>query len=257
MRLARKVAIITGSGRGIGREMALMFASEGASVVVADVIGENARSVASEIAAAGGTAHAVQVDITDVSQVTSMIQETLDRFGRIDILVNNAGVGLNKSFLDTTLEEWERNINVNLTGTFLCAQAVARVMVRHGSGKIINIASISGQRGGAGRAAYGASKAGVVQLTKVMAVELTAKGISVNAIAPGPVVTDMSNRTHTEATRRAYLERIPMGRYGERREIAAAAVFLASDDSSFIAGHTLNVDGGFRAAGLMFGQELP
>jgi len=257
MRLVNKVAIITGSGRGIGREIAMAFASEGASVVVADVIGENAHRVVSEIAAAGGIAHAVQVDITDPDQVASMIQEALDRFGRLDILVNNAGVGLNKPFLTTTLEEWDRNISVNLTGTFLCAQAAARVMVEQGSGKIINIASISGQRGGEGRAAYGASKAGVILLTKVMAVELADKGLSVNAIAPGPVVTDMSNKTHTQATRRAYLERIPLRRYGERREIAAAAVFLASDESSFIAGHVLNVDGGFRAAGLMFDQDLP
>ena len=130
-------------------------------------------------------------------------------------------------------------------------------MVEQGAGKIVNVGSISGQRGGEGRAAYGASKAGVMQLTKVMAVELAAKGVRVNAVSPGPVDTVQSRETHTEATRRAYLDRLPVRRYGERREIAAAALFLASDESGFVAGHILNVDGGFRAAGLMFDPEAP
>jgi 3-oxoacyl-[acyl-carrier protein] reductase len=233
----------------------LRFASEGARTVVADVNGENGRTVAAEITAAGGRARAVRVDITDPTQVESLIQETLAYFGRLDILVNNAGVGLNKPFLTTTLEEWDRQLRVNLTGTFLCAQAAARAMVRQGAGRIINIASISGQRGGQGRAAYGASKAGVILLTKVMAVELAPRGVSVNAIAPGPVVTEMSNGTHTEATRRAYHERIPLRRYGREHEIAAAALFLASEESSFVNGHVLNVDGGFGAAGLLFDPE--
>jgi 3-oxoacyl-[acyl-carrier protein] reductase len=154
--------------------------------------------------------------------------------------------------LDLTLAEWERNLRINLTGTFLCAQAAARVMVEQGGGRIINIASISGQRGGVGRAAYGAAKAGVIQLTRVMAVELASRGVGVNAISPGPVDTEQSRGTHTPGTRRAYLDRIPLKRYGEGSEIAAAAVFLASSDASFVAGHVLNVDGGFDAAGLIF-----
>ena len=257
MRLSEKVAIITGSGRGIGREMAMVFALEGARVVVADVDGETAREAAAEIVAAGGKALAVRVDITDPAQVAGMVQEALAGFGRVDILVNNAGIGLNRPFLDTTPEEWERVLRVNLTGTFLCAQAAACVMVEQGAGKIVNVGSISGQRGGEGRAAYGASKAGVMQLTKVMAVELAAKGVRVNAVSPGPVDTVQSRETHTEATRRAYLDRLPVRRYGERREIAAAALFLASDESGFVVGHILNVDGGFRAAGLMFDPEAP
>ncbi|HXG13496.1 MAG TPA: 3-oxoacyl-ACP reductase family protein [Gemmataceae bacterium] len=255
MRLAKKVAIITGAGRGIGREMALRFAVEGARVVVADVDGQRAGAVSAEIRASGGTARAVPVDITVPAQVDSLIQATLAHFGRLDVLVNNAGVGLNKPFLTTTPEEWDRLIRVNLTGTFLCAQAAARVMVEQGGGRIVNIASISGQRGGQGRAAYGASKAGIILLTRVMAVELAVHGITVNAIAPGPVVTDMSNGTHTEATRRSYHERIPLRRYGTPAEIAAAAVFLASDEASFVNGHTLNVDGGFDAAGLLFDPD--
>jgi 3-oxoacyl-[acyl-carrier protein] reductase len=252
MRLADKVAIITGSGSGIGREMAERFATEGARVVVADVNAERATAVAAGLATRGSVAQAVTVDVTNPGQVEALIQDTLRHFGQLDILVNNAGVGLNKPFLTTTLEEWDRVVRVNLTGTFLCAQAAAREMVRQGSGTIINVASISGQRGGQGRAAYGAAKAGVILLTKVMAVELAARGIHVNAIAPGPVDTEQSRHTHTASTRLAYHERIPAGRYGERAEIVAAALFLASEESSFVAGHVLNVDGGFHAAGLMF-----
>lgn len=255
MRLADKVAIITGSGRGIGRAMAGIFAAEGARVVIADSDLAGAREAAAEVVAAGGLARAVGVDITSPGQVSHLVAETLDGFGRIDVLVNNAGVGLNKPFLTTTLEEWEHQIRVNLTGTFLCGQTVAREMARGRGGRIINVASISGQRGGQGRAAYGAAKAGVILLTRVMAVELAPLGVVVNAIAPGPVDTDQSRGTHTEATRRAYRERMPLGRYGERHEVARAALFLASDESSFVAGHVLNVDGGFDAAGLMFDPE--
>jgi NAD(P)-dependent dehydrogenase (short-subunit alcohol dehydrogenase family) len=251
-RLAGKVAVITGAGKGIGRTMAQTFAAEGAQVVIADIDEHNSQSASTEISSLGGRAHAMTVDITKLEQVQAMIDETIKRFQRIDVLVNNAGVGLNCPFLETTLDEWNRLINVVLTGTFLCSQAAANVMVRQGRGVIVNIASISGQRGAQGRAAYGAAKAGVIQLTRVMAVELAPHGIRVNAISPGPVVTDQSNGTHTAATRQSYLDRIPLHRYGERDEVAAAAVFLASDESSFVHGHILNVDGGFTAAGLMF-----
>jgi NAD(P)-dependent dehydrogenase (short-subunit alcohol dehydrogenase family) len=155
-------------------------------------------------------------------------------------------------FINTTLEQWEKILRVNLTGSFLCSQAVARIMIEQGRGKIINIASLSGQRAGTGRAAYGASKAGVSMLTKVMAVELAQYGITVNEIAPGPVNTEMTAITHDEVTRKEYHRLIPMGRYAERDEIANAGVFLASAEADFINGHTINVDGGFAAAGLLF-----
>jgi NAD(P)-dependent dehydrogenase (short-subunit alcohol dehydrogenase family) len=255
MSLADRVAIISGSGRGIGREIARLFSSVGARIVVADIDAESAHAVAAEINAAGDAAVAITVDIADSVQVECLIRDTLVHFGRLDMLVNNAGVGLNKPFLTTTSDEWEQQLRVNLTGTFLCAQAAARVMVGQGSGTIVNVASISGQRGGQGRAAYGAAKAGVILLTKVMAVELAPMGVRVNAIAPGPVDTHQSRGTHTEATRQAYLDRIPIRRYGERNEIAAAALFLASDASRFVVGHVLNVDGGFQAAGLMFDPD--
>ena len=252
MRLAGKVAVVTGAGRGIGRAIALRLAQEAAAVAVADVVLENAELVAREIAAAGGKALAVGVDVTDPARVEQMITETLRAHGRLDVMVNNAGIGLTKLFLNTTLEEWERVLRVDLTGVFLCSQAAARVMVRQGGGRIINTASLSGQRGGTGRAAYGAAKAGVTALTKVLAVELAPYNITVNEIAPGPVNTEMTAVTHDEATRQAYYRLIPMHRYAERDEIAAAAAFLASEDAAFINGHTLNVDGGFQAAGLIF-----
>ena len=255
MRLKDKVAIITGSGLGIGERIAARFAAEGAMIAVADANVENAKKVAAEIAENGGAAIAVHVDVGEPALAEAMVGRTVERFGRVDVLVNNAGIGLNKPFLTTTPEEWDRQLRVNLTGQFLCGQAAARQMTRQGGGRIVNVASISGQRGGQGRAAYGAAKAGVILLTRVMAVELAPHGINVNAISPGPVDTEQSRGTHTPATRRSYLDRLPLKRYGLREEVAAAALFLAGDEASFVTGHVLNVDGGFDAAGLMFDPE--
>lgn len=253
MKFSNKVVIITGSGRGIGRQMALRFAAEGARVVVADLSEPHARDVAAEIVQAGGVAEAVRVDVADPKSAAAMVESARAKFGRVDVLVNNAGIGSNCSVLEMSLEEWERNLRVNLTGTFLCAQAAARVMVaQEGGGRIVNIASISGQRGGVGRAAYGAAKAGVILLTRVMAVELGARGVLVNAVAPGPIDTEQSRGTHTPATRRSYLDRIPTRRYGTTDEIASGVLFLASAEASWVNGHILNVDGGFDAAGLIF-----
>lgn len=250
--LVNKVAIITGSGRGIGRSIALRFGREGASVMAADLDVKSAEATAAEIVAFGGLASSMAVDVGVQADVQELVASTIRAWERIDLLVNVAGIGLTKLFVNTTLEEWEKILQVNLTGTFLCSQAVARVMVKQRQGKIINIASLSGQRAGVGRAAYGASKAGVSMLTKVMAVELAQYGITANEIAPGPVNTEMTEITHDEATRREYHRLIPMGRYAEKDEIANAAAFLASSQADFINGHTLNVDGGFAAAGLMF-----
>jgi 3-oxoacyl-[acyl-carrier protein] reductase len=254
-RFENKVALVTGAGRGIGRSIAIRFAAEGASVIAADLDAGRAEAIAAEIVALGGRAWGKAVDVGVQPQVEELVTTAVLEQERIDVLVNVAGVGLTRLFLNTTLEEWERVLRVNLTGCFLCSQAVARVMAAQGGGKIIHIASLSGQRGGIGRSVYGASKAGVTMLTKVMAVELARYGITVNEIAPGPVNTEMTAVTHDEATRDAYHRLIPMGRYAERDEIASAAVFLASAEAEFINGHTLNVDGGFAAAGLMFDLE--
>lgn len=252
MRLHGMVAIVTGAGRGIGRGIAHGLSEEGAAVTIADVNKKNADIVSAEIDAIGGKTLAVEVDIRNEREIEQMIENTCKFFGgNPDILVNNAGVGLTKPFIETSRSEWQQQLDVNLTGTFLCSQAAARRMIQKGSGKIINIASISGQRGGWGRAAYGAAKAGVILLTKVMALELIDKGIIVNAVSPGPIDTAMSRECHDDATRNAYHRLIPARRYGQEHEIADAVVFLASEESSWIVGHTLNVDGGFSAAGLL------
>ena len=254
MRLAGKHALVTGAGRGIGLATAKTFAREGAAVAIADIDHARAHDAAAALKGLGARALPVQVDVADPGSVAAMVGAIVAAFGRIDILSNNAGVGGNTPFLETTFDEWERILRVNLTGAFLVAQAVARNMRENGGGKIINIASLSGQRGGEGRAAYGAAKAGLELLTKVMAVELAPLGINVNAIAPGPIETEMARVAHDAATRAAYGNLVPMGRYGTPEEIADAAVFLASDESRYVHGHTLNVDGGFRAAGLMYSR---
>ena len=255
MRLEGKCAVVTGGARGIGLAVTRALVRAGASVAVADINAEGAIRAADSVREQGGRAVPITLDVADPASVSAMVAAALDAFGRIDILVNNAGVGGNTPFLDTSLEEWNRIIAINLTGAFLVAQAIAREMVKSGGGKIVNIASLSGQRGGNGRAAYGSAKAGLELLTKVMAVELAEHNINVNNIAPGAIETEMAKFAHDEATRAAYNYLIPMHRYGTPEEIADAAVFLCSDESRYVHGHTLNVDGGFRAAGLMFGRN--
>ena len=257
MRLEGKIALVTGGARGIGFAIAKAFAAEGAAPVIADINEEGAREAAASLEA--NDAMGLAVDVADQASVAATMEAILSRHGRLDILVNNAGIGGNTPFLDITLAEWNRTLAINLTGAFLVAQAAAREMAKRRSGKIVNIASLSGQRGGHGRAAYGSAKAGLDLLTKVMAVELAEHGINVNAIAPGAIETEMAKFAHDGATRAAYGYLIPMTRYGTPEEIADAAVFLCSDESRYVHGHTLNVDGGFLSAGLMFrgGKSAP
>lgn len=256
-RLEGKIALVTGGARGIGLAIARALTAQGAVPVLADINEEGARQALAGLGASEGMAAAV--DVADQGSVTALIDAIVARYGRLDILVNNAGIGGNTPFLEIDAETWNRTIAINLTGAFFVAQACARVMAKQRSGKIINIASLSGQRGGHGRGAYGAAKAGLELLTKVMAVELAEYGINVNNIAPGAIETEMAKFAHDAATRAAYNYLIPMTRYGTPEEIADAAVFLCSDEARYVHGHTLNVDGGFREAGLMFrgGKAAP
>jgi 3-oxoacyl-[acyl-carrier protein] reductase len=248
------VALITGAADGIGWAMARRFAAAGCRVALADLDGDRAAARAAEL----GAHHlAVRADVADEASAVAMIEETVAQLGRLDILVNNAGIGGNKPFVDVTLAEFEETIRVNLTGAFLCAQAATRLMLAQEKRpgvrpKIINICSLSGQRGGKGRTAYGAAKAGLDLITRVMATELAEHGMNVNAVAPGPIETEMAVLAHTGGTREAYLFLTPQRRYGDAAEIAKACLFLASPDSDYVNGVTLNVDGGFGSAGLQY-----
>jgi 3-oxoacyl-[acyl-carrier protein] reductase len=252
MRLAGHVAIVTGGASGIGRAVCERFAREGASVVVADLDATMAADAAAEIEAGAGTARAIPLDVREPDQVEALIAGTERALGPPAILITCAGIGRTLPILETDLATWNETLAVNLTGTFLCAKAAARRMVAQSFGRIVMIGSINSRRPISGRNAYAVSKAGVLSLMRVMAIELAPHGITVNGIAPGPIDTAMARAMHTEATRSAYHARIPMRRYGMVEEVADAAAFLASDEASYITGHMLDVDGGFDAAGMLF-----
>jgi len=246
-RLTGQVAVVTGAARGIGRGIALRFAREGASVVLADTDAAAGAITAAEIAASGGTASFVHCDVADEAQVEALAAAAVDRYGSLDILVNNAGIALcYEPFFTLTRASWQRVLDVNLTGVFLCSQAAARRMRESGRGWIVNISSVNAVRPEADVAHYAASKGGVAALTMAMARDLGPLGILVNAIAPGPIHTERTelwDAEHREAIGEA-LARLPVRRRGETDEVAAAAVFLASAEGSYVCGHTLVVDGG-------------
>lgn len=240
MRLQNKVAIITGAGRGIGQATAVLFAAEGASVVVADVELEIAQAAADEI---GEKAFAVQVNVTDRASVEAMVQAVVAKYGRIDILINNAGIIRDSQLLKMSEADFDAVIGVNLKGVFNCTQAVAPIMVAQGNGAIVNASSVVALYGNFGQTNYVASKAGVIGMTKVWARELGRKGIRVNAIAPGFIQTRMTDGIPDKVMDKL-LERVPLQRRGQPQEIANAFLWLACDESSYVTGHVLSVDGG-------------
>ena len=244
MRLEGKVALVTGASRGIGREIAFELAREGASVAV-NYAGSEAKAMelVDEIKAMGRDAFAIQADVSNSDSVTGMVKETIDRFGKLDILVNNAGITKDNLLMRMKESEWDDVININLKGVFLCTKAVTRQMMKQRSGRIINISSIVGVSGNAGQANYVAAKSGVIGLTKTAAKELSSRGINVNAIAPGFISTDMTDKLNEEV-RSEMLKQIPLARFGEPKDIARTVVFLASEDSAYMTGQTLHVDGG-------------
>ncbi len=243
IRLDGKIAIVTGGLSGIGAAIAQRMMSEGATVVAAD------RS-ASETTPGSGEVAQIHVDVGDDGSVDTMVRAVVARYGRLDCVVNSAGIGSDIPFLQTTLETFDRIIAVNLRGTFIVGQAAARAMKETGGGSIVNIASVSGITGNAGRSAYGASKWGVVGLSRVMAIDLADFGIRVNVLAPGAVQTPLVDRMLPEEEARQWTAHTPLHRYARAEEVAGAAVFLCSGDASFVTGHVLVVDGGFSAAGL-------
>jgi 3-oxoacyl-[acyl-carrier protein] reductase len=242
--LTGKTAIVTGASRGIGAEIARNLASAGAKVVV-NYSGsqEKAESVVADIQANGGEAIAVQANVSDADAVKAMVEETMKAFGSIDILVNNAGITRDNLMMRMKDDEWDDVINTNLKGVFICTKAVTRQMMKQRSGRIINIASIVGVMGNAGQANYVAAKAGVIGLTKTTARELASRNITANAVAPGFITTDMTDKLG-EDIQKNMLAQIPLGRFGNPEEVAKATLFLASDDSSYMTGQTLHLDGG-------------
>jgi 3-oxoacyl-[acyl-carrier protein] reductase len=244
MKLAGKTALVTGASRGIGREIALELARLGANVAV-NYAGSVAKAneVVEEIKQMDRDAFAIQCDVSNGDAVAKMIKETIDRFGSLDILVNNAGITKDNLLMRMKEDEWDAVLNINLKGVFLCTKAVTRQMMKQRSGRIINISSVVGASGNPGQANYVAAKAGVIGLTKTSAKELASRGITVNAVAPGFITTEMTDQLNEEL-KQEMLKNIPLGQFGDPKDIANAVAFLASDDSRYITGQTIHVNGG-------------
>lgn len=236
--------MVTGAGRGIGRAVAQTLASEGAKVVCASVTPANAERTAQEIAAATGQETlGVAVNVSVAAEVEALFAKVTETFGRVDVLVNNAGITRDTLLMRMSEEDWDAVLDTNLKGAFLCTKAVCRMMLRQKSGRIVNIASVVGLVGNAGQANYAASKGGLIALTKTTAKELGSRGITVNAVAPGFIETDMTEALSAEL-REQTKKAVPLGRLGLSEEVAKAVAFLASDDAAYITGQTLCVDGG-------------
>ena len=250
-RFEGQVALVTGAANGIGRAIASRLADEGASVLLADIDGEAAEAAASEIAAAGGAAAAAAMDVRQRPQIEAAVAKAVAQWGRLDIAISNAGIMDRMPLMEMTDEFWNKVLGINLYGAFAVGQTAARQMLAlNAAGRTVFVASNSGIFGGRGRAAYGSSKAGLINLTQSMAIELAEYGIRVNAVAPGPTKT---RAVQGEEPGPAVMMRMPMRRFGRPEEIAAVAAFLASKESSFVTGHTYAADGGYTVSGMMEG----
>ncbi len=242
MRLENKIVIITGAGSGIGKETAILFAKEGAKVVVADVNEKAGEETVGEIKK-NGEGLFVKLDVSNREQSKQMVKSTLEKYGKIDILINNAGIVQDAFLSKMTEEQWDKVINVNLKGVFNCTQAVVSVMMEQGNGVIINTSSIVGLNGNVGQVNYAATKAGLIGMTKTLAKELGKKGIRVNAVAPGFIATPMTSNV-PEKILEMMKEKTPLRRLGEAKDVAYAYLYLASDEANFVNGAVLSVDGG-------------
>ncbi len=245
--LKDKVALVTGASQGIGRDTALALAQAGAKVAVAARTAAKLAELVREISGAGGQALAVPMDVADAEQVKAGFKQVLEKFGRLDILVNNAAIARDALAVRMKAEDWEAVLRTNLTGAHMCIQQALGTMMRQRAGRIINITSVVAQSGNAGQANYVAAKAGLIGLTKAIAIEVASRNITVNAVAPGFIETPMTD-VLSGKVKEELKTRIPLGRMGSPRDVAAAIVFLASDEAGYITGHTLDVNGGMYLA---------
>src|SRR5277367_1896870 len=245
--LKDKVALVTGASQGIGRETALALAQAGAKVAIAARNEEKLTTLVTDILAAGGDAIAIKMDVADPEQIKSGFKQTLEKFARLDILVNNSAITRDGLALRMKLEDWDAVIRTNLTGAHLCIQQALSTMMRARAGRIINISSAVAQSGNAGQANYVAAKAGLIGLTKAVAIEIASRNITVNAVAPGFIETPMTD-VLSDKIKEELKTRIPLGRMGSARDVAAAIIFLASDEAAYITGHVLDVNGGMYLA---------
>jgi len=245
--LKDKVAVVTGASQGIGRDTAKALAEAGAKVVVAARNEEKLAALVGEIVSAGGEALAVKMDVADAEQVKAGFKQVVERFGRLDILVNNAAVTRDGLAMRMKKEDWEAVLQTNLTGAHFCIQQALPTMMKARAGRIINISSVVAQSGNAGQANYVAAKAGLIGLTKAIAIEIASRGVTVNAVAPGFIATPMTD-VLPDKVKEELKARIPLGRMGSARDVASAIVFLASDEAGYITGHVLNVNGGMHLA---------
>jgi len=243
LELSGKVALVTGGAQGIGKAIALLLANNGADVAISDINLEKAQETANEIQALGKRSIALKANVADFKEVEQMVETIVGQLGRIDILVNNAGITRDRLILRMTEEDWDAVLDVNLKGTFNCTKAAIRYMSKQKSGKIVSIASVTGEMGNAGQANYGASKAGVIGFTKTIAREFATRGINVNAIAPGYIQTAMTEAVPDKA-KEMLKQMIPMERLGQPEDVAQAVLFFVSERSSYITGQVLNVNGG-------------
>jgi len=243
MRLQNQVALITGSARGIGKEIARAFAQEGALVIISDINSEMAAATAQEFTQLGFRADSFACNVTNVASVEEMANKILDKHKSIDILVNNAGITRDNLLLRMSETEWDAVINTNLKGTFICTKVVSKLMLKARKGKIISIASIIGIMGNAGQANYAASKAGIIGFTKSIAREFSSRGITANAVAPGFIQTEMTDKL-SEKAREEIFKQIPLGKLGTPKDVAGVCLFLASSDADYITGQTIVIDGG-------------
>ncbi len=243
MRFENRVALVTGGGQGLGRAISLQFASEGAAVAVVDLNTDTAQSVADEINSAGGTAIALQANVIDFERAEAVVKEVIEKLGKLDILVNNAGITRDNLLMRMSEADWDAVIAVNLKSVFNYSKTASKAMMRQRYGRIISVSSVAGIAGNAGQTNYSASKAGVIGFTKSLAREVASRNVTVNAVAPGFIPTQLTDAVPDEI-KEASLKQIPLGRWGTPEDVANAVAFLAQEESGYITGHILSVDGG-------------